>query len=125
MKVDLWFVQCTIVTVNFNLYLLLTYKLPVHYTTFISTTDCGNGTTCLVPVGSLYLGGENTSVSFITGENRTGLWVEGKVPSDGTPITEHKFPYLWITISSYLFASLVILGAIFSMVFTVVFMKRK
>ncbi len=36
MKVDLWFVQCTIVTVNFNLYLLLTYKLPVLYTTFIS-----------------------------------------------------------------------------------------
>ncbi len=68
--------------------------------------------------------GDNRSVRFLPGESREGLW-EGTVPSDGTPIVQENFPYLWLTISSYVFASLVILGAIGSIIFTIIFMKRK
>ena len=84
--------------------------------------DC-NGSTCFQPVGVLSVNGKNTSVSFLPGESREGLW-EGTVPSDGTPIILENFPSLWLLVSSYSFAGLVILGAIVSMIFTFKYRNR-
>ncbi len=107
-----------------HLALHMLYTLPHKHTLHTySYTDC-NGSTCFQPVAVLSVGGENTSVSFFPGESREGLW-EGTVPSDGTPMELENYPYLWLTITGYMFASLVILGAIVSMIFTVIFRKRK
>ena len=75
-------------------------------------------------MGIISLVNEDATVDFTENESREQLWPIG-IPSDGRPITEQRFPYLWLTISSYVFATIVIIGAVVSIVFTLVFKNRK
>lgn len=108
---------------------LIVLWLSKHYpnqllvTTTFYSTDC-RGIICFSPVGNLCLESENVTLSFTTNESTEGVW-QGEIPRDGTPVTQERFPYLWITIFSYTFSSLVIIGALVSMVFTCVFRKRR
>ena len=78
----------------------------------------------LTTVGVISLVNEDATVDFTENESRDQLWLNG-IPSDGQPITEERFPYLWLTISSYVFATIVIIGALVSIVFTFIFKNRK
>lgn len=83
-----------------------------------------NGRATPSSVGVISLSDEDTDVIFIGNETHELLWPDG-IPLDGRPITEQRFPYLWITLSSYMCASIVIICAIISIMFTLIYRKRK
>ena len=63
-------------------------------------------------------------VEFTEGESRDSLWENG-VPSDGSPVSEVKYPERVLALVVYVFAGCNILAAIGGMLFMIVFRKRR
>lgn len=83
--------------------------------------DC-NTTLALKEVGYIHIpaGG----IEFVGNFSRESIWSDG-IPSDGSPVTEEKYPILAICIVSYLWAGLDIIMAIVCILFTIIFRNKR
>lgn len=53
------------------------------------------------------------------------LWPDGDIPSDGSPRSAQLYPYLWLVVTSNLFACVTIVLAVICLVFTFIFRNKK
>ena len=74
-----------------------------------------------VEVGVIYT---KQGIRFTEGESRDSLWLSG-IPSDGSPVSEMKYPERALTILGYTFAGCNILTAVVGMLFMIAFRKRR
>ena len=75
----------------------------------------------LVEVGVVFF---KQGVQFTKGESRDSLWKTG-VPSDGSPVSEVKYPGTALALVVYIFAGCNVFAAIVGMLFMIAYRKRR
>lgn len=76
-----------------------------------------------LPVAIIHLDQNGTGPNAV--EVLEEVWPGNVTPSDGAPYTAQHYPFLWLVITSNIFAALNIVAAILCLIFNFIFRKRK